>query len=322
MRAFVTGGSGFIGGHLIEALLAGGWTVRALVHRNLPPQTDKIELIRGDIGDLEILEKGLKGTDVLFHLASALGSSLLGPREFRRVNMAGTETALQAARQENVPRVVHFSSAGVFGTVGREEIADESYPPKPISVYDRTKLEGEKAALRSAELGLDVVVLRPGWAYGPRDRRTFKLIKSVCRGRFLMAGKGAGRQTPVYIDDLIQGALLAAEKGKKGEVYHLAAGEILPAREIVRVIASVCGREIPRFRLPLFAARLAALILEKCCLPLRREPPLSRSKLSFFIHSRALSAEKAKKDLGFAPGVDFRQGMALTIDWYGKNGWL
>lgn len=322
MRAFVTGGSGFIGSHLIDALIKSGWNVKALIHRGAILQEGGVETIRGDICDRAALREGLKGTDVLFHLASVLGSSVIGKDEFFRINSHGTEAVLETAREENVKRVIHLSSAGVLGAVKKNDIADEDYSPNPIQVYDRTKLEGEKTALRFAEDGMDIVVIRPGWAYGPRDKRTFKLIKAISRGKFIMATKGEARQTPVYIDDLVKGILLAAEKGKKSAVYHLAGEEILTAREIVRVIASSCGRRIPRFRLPLLPARLAALILEKIFSPLRREPPLNRAKLSFFLQSKPLSIQKAKKELGFFPSIDFLQGLRMTISWYKEQGWL
>jgi dihydroflavonol-4-reductase len=278
--------------------------------------------VQGDICDKELLSKALKGTDLLFHLASALGSSAVGRNEFRRINALGTENVLESARSAGVGRVVHFSSAGVFGAVKRDTVAAESSPPKPITVYDRTKLEGEEAALRFAREGLDVVVVRPGWAYGPGDRRTFKLIKAVCSGRFIMATRGKGFQTPVYIDDLVKGTLLAGEKGQKGQVYNLAGGEFMTVRDMVGEIAAACGRKISRLYLPLLPARLAALLLEKAFAPLRREPPLSRSKLSFFIHSKPLSIERARKELGYAPEVDYRSGMARTVSWYRSQGWL
>lgn len=322
MRAFVTGGSGFIGSHLIDALIKSGWNVKALIHRGAILQEGGVETIRGDICDRAALREGLKGTDVLFHLASVLGSSVIGKDEFFRINSHGPEAVLETALEENVKRVIHLSSAGVLGAVKKNDIADEDYSPNPIQVYDRTKLEGEKTALRFAEDGMDIVVIRPGWAYGPRDKRTFKLIKAISRGKFIMATKGEARQTPVYIDDLVKGILLATEKGKKSAVYHLAGEEILTAREIVRVIASSCGRRIPRFRLPLLPARLAALILEKIFSPLRREPPLNRAKLSFFLQSKPLSIQKAKKELGFFPSIDFLQGLRMTISWYKEQGWL
>lgn len=322
MRVFVTGGSGFVGGHLIESLLDRGCEVRALVHHRAVRTHDRVEIVQGDISDRELLSKALTGTDVLIHLASALGSSAIGRKEFWRINALGTESVLEAARRAGVGRAVHISSAGVFGAVRRGEIALESTSPAPITVYDKTKLEGEEAALRFAREGLDLVIVRPGWAYGPGDTRTFKLIKAVCSGRFIMAGRGKGFQSPVYVDDLVEGILLAAEKGRKGEVYHLAGGEILTVRDMVKEIAAACGGKLPRVYLPVIAARLAALFLEKLFIPLRREPPLSRSKLSFFVHSKPLSIDKAKQDLGYAPEVDFRSGIARTISWYRSEGWL
>ena len=322
MRAFVTGGSGFIGGHLIESLLGLGFEVRTLVHRSPLRSHDNVEIVLGDICDKELLSKALKGTDILFHLASALGSSAIGRDEFRRINVLGTESVLESARSAGVGRAVHFSSAGVFGAVKGVEIAAESFPPKPITLYDKTKLKGEEAALRFAREGSEVLVVRPGWAYGPGDRRTLKLIKAVCSGRFLLATRGKGLQTPVYIDDLVKGILLAGEKGQKGKVYHLAGSEIMTVRDIVYEIAGACGRKLSKLYLPLLPAHLAALLLEKTFAPLRREPPLSRSKLSFFVHSKPLSIEKARNELGYEPEVNFRSGIARTVSWYRSQGWL
>jgi nucleoside-diphosphate-sugar epimerase len=322
MRAFVTGGSGFIGGHLIESLVSRGIEVKALVHRRPLRTKDKVEAVEGDICDRELLGRALGRIDLLFHLASALGASTIGEKEFRRINALGTETILEAARSAGVGRVVHLSSAGVFGAVKKGDLAIEAYPPKPITVYDVTKLEGEEIALRFARGGSDVVVLRPGWAYGPGDRRTFKLVKSICRGRFLMATRGRGFQTPVYIDDLIKGILLAGEKGRKAEVYHLAGSEILPVRKMAEEIAAACGRKLPRIYLPALPARLAAFLLDKSFAPFRREPPLSRSKLSFFLHSKPLSIEKARRELGYSPEVDFRHGIERSVAWYRSQGWL
>jgi nucleoside-diphosphate-sugar epimerase len=322
MRAFVTGGSGFIGGHLIKALLRRGLEVRALVHRRPLSIDDKVETITGDICDRELLGKTLRGTDILFHLASALGASTIGKKEFRRINALGTESILEAARSAGVGRVVHLSSAGVLGSVKKGDIAVEGYVPKPITPYDVTKLEGEEIALRFAREGLDVAVVRPGWAYGPGDRRTFKLIRSICGGRFIMATRGRGLQTPVYIDDLVNGILLAGEKGQKAELYHLAGGEILTVRKMAEEIASACGRKLPKLYIPALSARLAAFLLDMAFSAFRREPPLGRSKLSFFLHSKPLSIDKVRRNLGYSPEVGFSDGIARAVAWYRDHGWL
>jgi nucleoside-diphosphate-sugar epimerase len=321
-RAFVTGASGFIGSHLVDSLLRRGFEVKALVHRSPLPPADKLEIVRGDICDREILGRALEGVDILFHLASALGSAVIGRDEFRRINVLGTECILEAARRSGVSRVVHVSSAGVFGAVEKGEVAAESSPPAPLTVYDKTKLEGERTAIGFAGEGMDVVVLRPGWAYGPRDRRTFKLIKAVCAGRFIMVTRGSGLQTPVYIDDLIKGVHLAAEKGASGEIYHLAGGEIMTVREMVRVVALACGKKPSRLFIPLLPARIAALLLEAAYAPRGKEAPFNRSKLSFFIHSKPLSIEKARRELGFAPEADFGSGITRAVSWYRSQGWL
>jgi dihydroflavonol-4-reductase len=322
MRAFVTGGSGFIGGHLIESLLGRGFKVRALVHRH-PLRFDVgVEAVQGDIGDKILLKEALAGTDILFHLASALGASTIGREEFRRINAQGTESVLEAARSAGVGRAVHLSSAGVFGAVKKGGTALESALPRPITVYDRTKLEGEQTALRFAREGLNVLIIRPGWAYGPGDKRTFKLIKAICSGRFLMATRGKGLQTPVYIDDLVRGLLLALEKGKWGQIYHLAGAEILTVRDMVGEIAAVCGTRVPRLYLPALPARFAALLLDALFRPLRREPPFGRSKLAFFTDSKPLSIDKARRDLGYAPEVPFKTGVGKTVSWYRDQGWL
>lgn len=322
MRAFVTGGSGFIGSHLIDTLLADGWSVTALCHRTPLRQVGLVKLITADIADLKALESGMTGVDVVFHLASALGSSLIGRQEFFRINAAGTEAVLEAARRKKVSRVVHFSSAGVLGAVKEGDTADESYPRRPILAYDHAKRAGEDAARRFASEGLDVVILRPGWAYGPGDRRTFKLIRMVVRGPRIMATRGAARQTPVYISDLVEGVKLAADRGRAGEAYNLAGAEILTAAEIVRAVASAAGRRWPSWRIPAAPALLAALLFEKSFWLLGKEPPLSRPKLSFFLDSKPLSIAKARRELGYRPEVDFNSGIRRTLDWYRKNGWL
>lgn len=322
MRAFVTGGSGFIGSHLIDALLLQGWKVRALVHKNQPLQAPAIELVGGDICDVPVLSSALQDVDVVFHLASALGSAVIPKSEFRRINVEGTLAMLKAAQAKGVPRFIHVSSAGVLGSVRGVDAADEKFPPRPVSIYDQTKLAAERIVLEQATQQMDAVVVRPGWAYGPRDRRTFKLIKAICQGRLFVIPRGNARQTPVYIEDLVAGLLLASRLGQPGEVYHLAGNEILTARKIVSAIGRVCGRKRGPLPLPLFLARPASILLEVAFSPLQKEPPFNRAKLSFFVHSKPLSIEKAMAGLGFSPRISFERGLEKTLSWYKQAGWL
>jgi len=322
MRAFLTGASGFIGSYLVEDLLQKKWQIKALLHKSNISREEEIEVIRGDIRDIHALRNALRGTDVLFHLAAALGSAIINQKEFFDVNVVGTKNVLKAAQAENVKKIIHLSSAGVLGSIRQNEIAAEDYSLHPRSSYDESKLEGERFALQMAGEGLNIVIIRPGWVYGPGDRRTFKLIKAIDKKKFVLVTKGKTWQTPIYIDDLIKGILLCAEKGKKGEIYNLAGGEVLSVREIVETIASATGKKIPPFTLPFFPVKFTAWIAEKIFFLLKREAPLNRAKLSFFIHPKPLSIKKAEKDLGFAPQINLKNGMDLTVRWYKEHNWL
>jgi len=322
MKAYVTGASGFVGSRLTDALKEAGWIVKAFDLWPREPQPAGVELIRGDIRDAALLGETMGGTEVVFHLASALGASRIGPEEFLAINAGGTRAVFEAARKNGVRRVVHFSSAGVLGHVKAGDVAGETYPLDPRDVYDRTKLEGEHVALEFAAGGTDAVIVRPGWVYGPGDRRTLKLIRTIGRGRFVQAGKGRTLQTPVYVDDLIRGTLLCAASGRAGEIYNLAGSEVLTVRQMAETIAAAAGRRLPRLRLPLGPVRAAAWLMGGVFGWFNREAPLNPSRLAFFVHPKPLDISKARRELGFAPGVDFADGMARAIAWYRSAGWL
>jgi len=322
MRAFLTGASGFIGGHLAARLVRDGWRVRALVHKSRLSGPGNIESVSGDVRDFDLLKRALQGVDVLFHLASALGASRIGKRDFFQINGEGTRSVLRAAREAGVSRIVHFSSAGVLGHVKHGDIADESYPLDPRDVYDASKLEGEKIALEGARSGRNIVVVRPGWVYGPGDQRTFKLVRAVARRRLVLVSRGKIFQTPVYVDDLIDGALLCADKGRPGEIYHIAGREVLTIRRMVEIIAGAAGTTPPRLSLPSGPTKAAAWSLGKIFSIFDREAPLNPSRLAFFIHPKPLRIEKAVQELGYSPAWDFQSGMAAAVAWYRANGWL
>jgi len=323
-RAFVTGASGFIGGHLVHALLEEGWAVKVLAHSRTIPSQPNITVLRGEITDRSLLEKELRGSDILFHLASALGASLIGEEEFYRINAEGTGVVLAAAEAAGIKRVIHFSSAGVLGQVDPGKVADENYPLRPVDTYDKSKFEGEKIALARATgpSGTGIVIIRPGWIYGPGDRRTFKLIKAIAKKRFLLVNKGETLQTPCYIDDLIRGTLLCAEKGRDGEIYHIAGPEVLTVKEICETIAAAGDTSIPGIRLPLWPIRLAAWKLGLLYRLFRKEAPLTMGKLAFFVHPKPLDIGKARRELGYEPQLSFENGMRQTFDWLRSNSWL
>jgi nucleoside-diphosphate-sugar epimerase len=322
MRALVTGAGGFVGSRLCGRLLAEGWEVRGWDLGAPPEARPGFDYLRGDVRDEALAARAVQGVDVVFHLAAAMGASRLGEEEFMAVNAGGARNVLEAARRAGVRRAVHFSSAGVLGHIAENQPAGEEHLLDPRDAYDRSKLEGERTALEIGRRGWDVVVIRPGWVYGPGDRRTFKLIGSIAAGRFLMMGRGAAKQTPVYVDDLVAGTLQTAVRGRAGEIYNLAGPEVLTVGEMAAAIAAACGRKLPRFRVPTGPTRAAAWAMSLAFGALGREAPLNPSRLAFFLHPKPLRIDKARTELGFAPEVRFREGITATVAWCRQNGWL
>ncbi len=326
MRVFITGASGFIGRALIEACLQKQWNVRVLKHTRPLAIEDahrhNYEVVKGDITNPETLEGILGGVDILFHCAAALGASILSEGDFFRINAEGTHNVIQASKKAGVPKIVHFSSAGVLGSVEGGEAVGEDYAPNPQNSYDRSKLEGEHIARRSADEGMNIVIIRPGWAYGPGDRRTFKLIKAIAKKRFMLVTKGNALQTPVHIDDLAEGVFLCAEKGQRGQIYHIAGSEVLRVKDIVTQIALATGNKIPPISLPLLPVKLATFVLERTFALFKKEAPLTRGKLSFFIHPKPLAIQKARRELGYSPKISFAEGILQTVEWSKAHNWL
>lgn len=322
MKAVVTGAAGFIGSRLVENLVLKGWDVRVLIHNHNLPENIPVETVNGDIRDPSTLKTAFKDRDVLFHLAAALGASLLDKKEFEHINHEGTANVLKEAGSSGIKKVIHFSSAGVLGSVEKKVAAKEDYPTNPINIYDHTKLQGENTALKSAADGMETIVIRPGWVYGPGDRRTFKLIKAIAKKHFILVTKGDIWQTPIFIDDLIKGTILCAEKGQSGEIYHLAGKEVLTVKKIIDHIGEAAGVNIPSFPLPLPLVKSVAFLLEKAFYIFKKEAPLTRGKLAFFIYPKPLSIDKSSHDLGFDPKTDFATGIKKTVRWYQEQGWI
>ena len=320
----VTGGTGFIGRHLCRHLLAEGCRVRVLCRRASAAGefAGSVEVAIGDVTAPESLPAAFAGADTVFHLASALGATPFGPEGFIAVNAGGTEHVLAAARAAGTRRVVHCSSVGVLGSV-KGPPAAESAPLNPEDDYERSKAQGEQIARGQAAAGLPVVVVRPGWAYGPGDRRTFKLISAIAKRRFFFVGDGTTREHPVFIDDLAAGlARCRTAELTPGEVLTLAGDEIVTIEELCGRIARALGVPLSRLHVPREPLRTAAGLLEAAFKTVGREAPLTRAKVDFFLKHRAYDTTKAKRLLGFAPRVCLDEGLPRAVAWYRAQGWL
>ncbi len=324
MRVLVTGATGFTGGHLARALAAGGDDVRALVRTTDAGLAEAgIEMIGGDLRDAAAVQRAAAGVEVIYHIAAIYRQAGLRDETYRAVNAAAVRTVVEAAAAAGARRVVHCSTVGVHGDIEHPP-ASETAPLRPGDIYQVTKLEGEAIARAAADdAGVEVVIARPTGIYGPGDRRLLKLFRGVARGRFPILGDGRIFYHLTYIDDLIAGfRLCATVPAAAGRTYILAGPEVPTLNELVAIVAEAAAVTPPTLHLPVWPFWIAGAICEAACAPLGIEPPLYRRRVDFFTKSRAFDISRARAELGYAPAVGLRDGVARTLAWYRRHGWV
>jgi nucleoside-diphosphate-sugar epimerase len=324
----ITGATGFVGGHVAEACVARGTHVRALVR----PGSDThllesigVTLQRGDMTDAAAVRQAVEGIDVIVHCAAKVGD--WGPvEEYRAVNVEGLRQLLDACKGRPLQRFVHLSSLGVY-PIRHHHGTDESepLPARHMDAYTQSKVEAEQLALNyQSRHGLPVVVLRPGFVYGPRDRTVMpKLIDHLKQRRVRWLGGGRGALNTIYVSNLVAAIFLALEKPNVvGQVYNLTDGEFVTKRRLIEALVNGLGLpKQPPLSVPIWLARLAARFMENRA---RRRgsptpPLLTQARLKFLGLNLDFSIEKAKRELGYLPPFTFDQGIQETIAWYRRS---
>jgi nucleoside-diphosphate-sugar epimerase len=324
---FLTGASGFAGGHLSRMLLARGHEVRALVRdraRAAELERAGARLVFGDVRRRDSFEPALAGVSVVYHLAAAFRAARLSDQEYFDVNLQGTINVVEAAAGSGVGRVVHCSTVGVYGDTGRIP-ADETRPPAPeADSYNQSKFAGEQAAAEAFRSGrVPGVIVRPSAGVGPGETRYLKLFRGIQRGRFVMIGSGETLCNLAYVDDLCEGLILCGERPEAvGGTFILGGERNLTLNELVDEVALVVRGSPPRLRVPLAPVMAAAIACEVLFRPLGIEPPLHRRRVGFFRTNRAFDISKATTVLGFTPRVPLREALTRTGDWYRSQGLL
>lgn len=323
----VTGGKGFLGGHLVTKLTETKEDVRIFAHAH-PEEINHNEkngnnVVWGDIRDKKAVEKAVDGVDAVIHLVSNFRKGGSDKKEAYSINVEGTENILNSSLKFGVKRLIHCSTIGVHGSV-REIPANEETPFNPGDLYQETKLIAEKRVWEFyKKTKLPITVIRPISLIGPGDLRMLKLFRTIKKGRFIMIGKGDKFFQPAYIDDVVSGFLLCLKNEKAiGEVFIVGGEEYVPLKELVQLIAKELNASVPKIKIPLAPVLLMAYICERICTPLGIEPPLHKRRVSFFQNNRAFSIEKAKKILGYKPQFSLKEGIQRTIQWYEEHGWL
>lgn len=329
MRCFVTGATGFIGGRLVQALVEDGHQVRALVRdpaRAPLLQPSGVEVVGGDLGDPAGLEEAVRGASLVFHCAGLVGDWLRAG-DAHRVNVEGTRALMAACASTGVERVVHLSSLSVYG-LGHHHGTDETAPLRSSGeAYIDSKIDAERMVqVYTGRAGPEVVVLRPGFVYGPGDRRFLPtLLDALAGGRFVYVGDGRKLLNLSHVDDVARGMLLAAtEPAAAGEAYNLTDGTATSLRDFVEFLCRQLGIPAPTRRIPPAAAWAACRAAEAVARARRAEvaPRLSRGRMRFLYYSQHYSAEKARLGLGYRPRFSYREGIPPTLVWYREQGLL
>jgi nucleoside-diphosphate-sugar epimerase len=320
VRAFVTGATGFIGGRLAAKLRERGDEVVALV-RNPDKasglQQAGVELIEGDLGDVDAIRRGCEGADAVFHGAAIykVGIPKSQHEEMYETNVRGTERVLDAAAQSAVPKIVYVSTINVFGNT-KGEIVDESYK-RPgddfLSYYDRTKYESHQVALDRIGKGAPVVIVQPGGVYGPNDHSEVgNMIDQFRAGKLPLIPFPDTGLNMVHVDDVADGCILAYEDGQIGESYVLG-GEITTMRGLLEKVAQIDGKKPPKRALPTGLMKAMAPfgpVVGKVMgmAPNMRELISASDGVTYWGKD-----DKARTRLGYAPR-DLETGLRQTLD--------
>lgn len=327
-HVLITGGTGFIGSRLALRLLAQGLPVRVLGQVNTDAEQANLNTLQdagahvviGSVEDRQLVATAVQGIDIVYHLAAAQHEANVPDQHFWNVNVSGTQNMLDASVDAGISRFVYGSTIGVYGSGAHGRI-DEQTPLRPDNVYGITKARAE-GLVRSYTHKLPVVIIRISETYGPGDRRLLKLFRGVAKGRFPIIGNGRNLHHLIYVDDLIQGLLLAATARQAvGNTFLLAGEEPITTNEMVNTVAREVGGRVP-FRAPLLPFFALATVLETALRPLGIQPPLHRRRMDFFRKSFAFSIDCASEALGFRPQISFNEGVAKTAQWYREMGYL
>lgn len=320
MKILVTGGTGFTGHNLSKRLLEDGHHVRLLVRSKKRVALDphpNLEVEEGDIRDKEAVNRAVAGVEKVFNIAAMFRSAASVDQDYRDIHVEGVRHLLEAAVRHNVGRFVHCSTVGVHGDVKAPPATEES-PFAPADIYQRTKLEGELLAREfAAKNGLALSVVRPTAIYGPGDMRLLKLFKLAVKSITPVIGTGKIYYHMVYIDDLVQGFILASEREEAvGQVFIVGGEENMILDDLLTTIAGITGSRDVKIHIPALPFQLAGTLCEKICIPLGIEPPIYRRRVDFFTKSRSFDIGKAKKLLGYSPKYGLEEGLRRTAKWY------
>jgi nucleoside-diphosphate-sugar epimerase len=315
--AFVTGGSGFVGGALIERLRSEGWDVRALARSERAAERVRelgAEPVTGDLDDRDTLRAGAEGCELAFHAAAKV-EDWGDPADFERLNVRGTQNVIDACRETGVRRLVHVGTEAALMAGEPLVNVDEGAPLRPDSaaLYSSSKAKAEQLVRSANGEALETVVVRPRFVWGRGDTTLLPALTEMVRsGRFRWVGGGRQLSATTHIDNTVEGLWLAATKAPAGAVYFVTDGEPVVFREFITKLLGTQGVEIPDKSVPPAVARAAAATSERIWRLLKRpgSPPLTRFAVWVSSQECTIDISRAERELGYRPVTSRDEGLA------------
>lgn len=326
MQVLVTGGTGFIGSHLVENLIQRGHKVKCLIRKkgdlkwlkNLP-----IEISYGDCVDPSSLVKAVSSVDMIFHIAGI--TKALKEKTYFEVNAIGTKNLLEVCLKYNpkIKKFIYLSSQSASGPCRFGGKKSETDPCEPVSPYGKSKRMGEEFAL-SYSKDLPVLIIRPCAVYGPRERDIFHFFRCVAKGIKPIFFGGKQLISLCYIQDIVDGIILASEvETESGEIFFLSDGEEYQLKEISDIFSKAMGINGLNIPIPKSLLWSIAYFSEYFSKISNKPPLLNRGKLNEIIQMNWLcDITKAKTVLGYTPKIKLYEGIRVTYEWYKKEKWL
>ncbi|TXT60705.1 MAG: hypothetical protein BAJALOKI1v1_1230009 [Promethearchaeota archaeon] len=319
-KVLITGGTGFIGTHLVKKLYDLGYKLRLFVRESsdVSPfkEFNNIEYFIGDIADAEDISRATEGIDVIFHLAAYVAIWAKNKSIYNETNIKGTENIAKIALEKNI-RVLYVSSFTALGPTPREPV-DESYEKDDefYLEYERTKFEAKKLFEEYFEKGLNGVVFYPGIVYGPGDFNIFgEMLYDIVRGKFLgCPGKGDSIACFSYVDDVVNAMISVLENEDITHEGFILGGENIEFIDYLNMIADIAGKKQPR-HFPMSFAKLYGWLCEVGAKITGNIPYITRNTLDTFELNRAYSSKKAQEKLNYQI-TPLKKGLEETIQWY------
>jgi dihydroflavonol-4-reductase len=322
MKALVTGATGFVGSHLVEALRKRSVKLTALARSSEKAAAltrQGVDVVTGDLHDPSALDRAVQNQEIVFHVAGVVAS--LNEAGFFRSNRDGTRNLLSAAERHGKPRFILVSSLAAAGPAQRGAPLTGVEPPHPVTAYGRSKLAAEQI-LQGSSVPWSIV--RPPIVYGPRDREVLKIFRLAKLGLAPVFGDGRQELSAIHAQDLAEALVNVSQTSTTtGRTYHACHPEVFTSAQLGQAVGSAMGRSVKSLKVPLSIGRALLTVTEASARFAGQPTILTTDKAKeFFEEAWTGDPTPLARDCGWRAQFDLRTGLADTYQWYREAGWL